>query len=109
TALIEVLFSTGMRVSEVVAVNVGHIDMDRLTIQVHGKGNRERQSPIVCDALREALDYIPVPIFELSRGRLLRECMTNTISQHWQTKNARKKANPAGVPQGGSVPLEEAA
>jgi integrase/recombinase XerD len=44
-----------MRVSEVVATNIGHVDMDRLTIEVHGKGNRERQIPIVCDALREVL------------------------------------------------------
>jgi integrase/recombinase XerD len=56
TALIELLFSTGMRVSEVVATNVDQIDMDRLVISVRGKGNREREIPIVCDAFREALE-----------------------------------------------------
>jgi len=55
TALIETLFSTGMRVSEVVALNIGHVDMERLVISVCGKGNREREIPIVCDAFREAL------------------------------------------------------
>lgn len=54
-ALIETLFSTGMRVSEVVALNIMHIDMERLVISVKGKGNREREIPIVCDAFREAL------------------------------------------------------
>jgi integrase/recombinase XerD len=54
-ALLEMLFSTGMRVSEVVSTNIGHVDMDRQIISVHGKGNREREIPIVCDAFREAL------------------------------------------------------
>jgi len=37
--LIETLFSTGMRVSEVVAINMAHVDLRRLIISVHGKGN----------------------------------------------------------------------
>lgn len=55
TALIEALFSTGMRVGEVVALNFGQVDMERLVISVRGKGNREREIPIVCDAFRETL------------------------------------------------------
>jgi integrase/recombinase XerD len=54
-ALIEILFSTGMRVSEVVGTNIGDVDMERLVISVRGKGNRERQIPIVCDSFQEAL------------------------------------------------------
>jgi integrase/recombinase XerD len=54
-ALIETLFSTGMRVSEVVAMNISQIDMDRLVISVLGKGNREREIPIVCNAFQEIL------------------------------------------------------
>lgn len=44
-----------MRVSEIVATNIGEINTDRQVISVHGKGNREREIPIVCDALRAAL------------------------------------------------------
>lgn len=55
SALLELLFSTGMRVSEVVAANLIHLDMTRLVISVRGKGNREREIPIVCDGLREIL------------------------------------------------------
>ena len=54
-ALIETLFSTGMRVSEVVALNCAHLDLERLVISVHGKGNREREIPIVCDAFKNVL------------------------------------------------------
>jgi integrase/recombinase XerD len=55
TAMVELLFGTGMRVSEAVATDIMHADMDRLVISVRGKGNREREIPIVCDALRETL------------------------------------------------------
>lgn len=55
TALIELLFTTGMRVSEVVATDIIQIDAERLTISVRGKGNREREIPIVCEAFHEAL------------------------------------------------------
>jgi integrase/recombinase XerD len=58
TALIELLFSTGMRVSEVVATNLGDVDMERLAISVRGKGNRNREVPIVCDAFRQALTQL---------------------------------------------------
>lgn len=56
TALVEMLFATGMRVSEVVSTNIGSVDMERLVISVRGKGNREREIPIVCEAFREALE-----------------------------------------------------
>lgn len=57
-ALVEMLFSTGMRVSEVVATDIQHVDLDRLVISVCGKGNREREIPIVCEAFREALEAL---------------------------------------------------
>lgn len=49
--LLELLFSTGMRVGEVVALNIADIDLAGSIIRVHGKGNRERQIPIVCESL----------------------------------------------------------
>lgn len=55
TALVELLFTTGMRVSEVVGANLDQVDMDRETIFVYGKGNRERQIPIVCEPFRVAM------------------------------------------------------
>ena len=53
--LLEMLFSTGMRVSEVSGVTISHVDMERQIISVNGKGNRQREIPIVCDAFQEAL------------------------------------------------------
>lgn len=55
TAVVETLFSTGMRVSETVTLNMNDVDMDRLVIFVRGKGNREREIPIVCGEFEDAL------------------------------------------------------
>jgi tyrosine recombinase XerC len=41
-ALIEVLYSTGARLSEVVALNLYDIDFQSALVKVHGKGDKER-------------------------------------------------------------------
>jgi integrase/recombinase XerD len=94
TAIIETLFSTGMRVSEVVALNITHVDMDRLVISVKGKGNREREIPIVCDAFRETLSQHLVeryaegrtpdaPLFENRRGfRMSDQTVRSILRRH---------------------------
>lgn len=45
-AIMEVLYASGMRVSELVSIKVRDIDMDLGTITVTGKGNKERIVPI---------------------------------------------------------------
>jgi len=60
-AMLELLYATGMRVSELVSLNVGDVDLNPETAQVRclGKGSRERLIPIHPKAvaiLREYLD-----------------------------------------------------
>ena len=43
-ALVEFLYSTGVRVSELVALNVGDIEMGRQELVVYGKGSKERKT-----------------------------------------------------------------
>lgn len=42
-ALIDFLYSTGVRVSELVALNISDVNLDTLDVIVKGKGNKERQ------------------------------------------------------------------
>jgi integrase/recombinase XerC len=53
-AILELLYSCGIRVSELTALNVGGVDMNERLIRVCGKGNKERMVPVgrkACDAL----------------------------------------------------------
>lgn len=43
-ALVEFLYSTGVRVSELAALNVGDIEMGRQELIVYGKGSKERKT-----------------------------------------------------------------
>lgn len=54
-AVIEMLFASGLRVSEVSGLQKGNVDLHRGTIQALGKGNRERTIPVCCDAVLHLL------------------------------------------------------
>lgn len=53
-AMLELLYATGMRVSELVALDVEHLDMVRQSVRCKGKGGKEREIPFG-DAARDAL------------------------------------------------------
>ena len=55
-AIVEMLYATGARVSELCGLDFNDIDYDRQTIRVLGKGNKERTIPFGNPALR-ALDF----------------------------------------------------
>ena len=57
-AIVEVLYGTGIRVSELVGLNLADIDRDRNTLRVIGKGNRERIVPLGLPALRALEDWL---------------------------------------------------
>lgn len=54
-AMLELLYATGMRVSELCGLDVDDVDRERNTIRVLGKGRKERTVPFGAPALR-ALD-----------------------------------------------------
>ena len=57
-AILEVLYSTGMRVSEIVSLNMDDVDFLGEVIHVRGKGKKERISPIGSSALQSIQNYI---------------------------------------------------
>jgi len=57
-AILETLYSTGMRVGELVGMNVGNLDFGKGLARVTGKGNKERLAPIGEKALQCIRAYL---------------------------------------------------
>lgn len=58
-AIIETLYGCGLRVSELVNLEIGKVYADQEFVVVHGKGNKERIVPISPRALEEIRAYLP--------------------------------------------------
>ncbi len=65
-AMVEVLYSSGVRVAELCGLDLGDIDLDRQLVRVTGKGDKERSVPVGGPALRAVDSWLG------SRGLLAR-------------------------------------
>jgi len=57
-ALLEVLYATGMRVSELAGLSLDDLDLAAGTVRCIGKGNKERVMPLYAEALRAVEVYL---------------------------------------------------
>jgi integrase/recombinase XerC len=57
-AAVELLYGTGIRVSELVGLDVDDVDLGRRTVRVLGKGAKERVVPFGVPAERAVLDWL---------------------------------------------------
>jgi integrase/recombinase XerC len=56
-AIVELLYASALRVSEVVGLDLNDIDLGRLTVRVTGKGSKERVVPFGTPAQRAIVEY----------------------------------------------------
>jgi integrase/recombinase XerD len=57
-AMIELMYATGVRISELINLEYSNIDLNRGLIKVMGKGGKERMIPFGDDALSWLINYI---------------------------------------------------
>ena len=57
-AMIELIYATGVRISELINLEYSNIDLNRSLIKVMGKGGKERMIPFGDDALTWLINYI---------------------------------------------------
>jgi integrase/recombinase XerD len=69
-AMIELLYATGLRVSEIVSLKVSQVNLEAGYLTVVGKGSKERAVPIGSVARQRLLDYLHTARPALLRGRL---------------------------------------
>lgn len=68
-ALLEVLYATGLRVSELVGLTLKQVDLRRGMVRVRGKGNKERVVPMVPQAVEKVKLYLSEGRPRLLQGR----------------------------------------
>ena len=99
-AILELLYSCGLRVSELVGINLNNLDLISMSVKVLGKGNKERMVPLgskACTAIKtylsQRLDLKPEDdyLFVNSRGGRLSTRSINRI--------IKKYAAISGIPK----------
>ncbi|MDF1570089.1 MAG: site-specific tyrosine recombinase XerD [Bacteroidales bacterium] len=103
-AMLEVLYSCGLRVSELVGLRISDLFREEGFVRIIGKGDKERLIPISSTALKEIDNYMPdrnamldidrenVDILFLNRrGRQLTRVMVFTIIRQLAEKTGLKK------------------
>ncbi|MBI4375697.1 MAG: tyrosine-type recombinase/integrase [Elusimicrobia bacterium] len=89
-ALLELLYSSGLRRSEISALNVGDLDFVSGLVRVFGKGSRERLVPVGQVALSCLRDYVQArptkprdPLFANARGGRLSDQGVALVVRRW--------------------------
>jgi integrase/recombinase XerC len=84
-AMIEVLYGSGIRVSELCGLDIRSIDQGRKTLQVMGKGSKERVVPLGIPAMRALNNYLtqarPELVNEKSRNAVFLGSRGDRIDQ----------------------------
>lgn len=102
-AILETLYSSGLRVSELTGLDVSGIDLLAGTVRVYGKGGKERLVPLGSKAVKALEDYLELrgnpginaPLFTNSRGgRLTRRSVARIVDKYMLHLQTMKKASP---------------
>jgi integrase/recombinase XerD len=105
--MLEVLYATGLRVSELVNLRHGQVNLNQGVIRILGKGNRERLIPLGEEAVRWLMDFEHGPrgeillerqtdfLFPTRRGdRMTRQAFWHIIKRYARKANVAKELSP---------------
>jgi tyrosine recombinase XerC len=101
-AILETLYSTGVRVSELAGLDVGDIDMFSELIKIRGKGKKERIVPVGNHALEAIKLYLatraekdnPVLFLNKRGGRLTTRSVARVLEKYMRLSGIRKRPSP---------------
>jgi len=106
-AMLELLYATGLRVSELINITQSQINFNQGVLRIVGKGDRERLIPLGEESQRWMRDFIDGPrmeillerqtdyLFPTRRGdRMTRQAFWHIIKRYAQKANIRSKMSP---------------
>jgi integrase/recombinase XerD len=100
-ALLELLYASGLRVSEAVGLQLGDVDLVAELVRTVGKGNRERLVPVGTQAVRALRAYLGSARPRLVGRRPTQALFVNrrggALSRQWCWKLVRRYARRAGI------------
>lgn len=91
-AILETLYSSGLRVSELVDLNLSDVDFLGEVLHVRGKGKKERLTPIGAGALQAIQRYLTYRDADPRKGRFDQQALfVNKHGQRLSTRSVRRK------------------
>ncbi len=91
-AMLEVIYSTGVRVSELVGLDIADIDFDQEILHVRGKGRRERLAPAGQRALETIREYLAKRQQQHRPDEAAQQALfVNKSGQRLSTRSVRRK------------------
>jgi integrase/recombinase XerD len=109
-AMLEVLYATGVRVSELINLKLTQVNLNQGVLRIIGKGDRERLIPLGDEAQEWLRDFIEGPraeillerqteyLFPTRRGdRMTRQAFWHIIKRYGKKAGVRKKLSPHTV------------
>jgi len=102
-AILELLYSSGVRVGELVGINVNQLDQDLGIVKVMGKGRKERIVPVGLKAIEALKAYLQErgdmgeeePLFVNSRGgRLTARSVGRLVKKYTKRSGIFRKVSP---------------
>lgn len=96
-AILELLYGTGLRVSELVGLNRGDVNLNSGWVRVQGKGSRERMLPVGRKAILQMKYYLRASNLVGRDDSVFRNRYGRRLSRQSCWKMIRKYAREAGV------------
>ena len=106
-ALLETMYACGLRASEAIALELGHLDLEAGILRAHGKGSKERIVPIGTKAVEALSVYIekarprlvglrdePRVFVNLRGGRLSRQGLYKIVQRHARSVGLEHRMSP---------------
>lgn len=91
-AILETLYSTGIRVSELVALDIADVDLSNNVVRIRGKGKKERVIPIGPGAVRAVIHYLDLRRNRPQSPKANQQALfINKHGQRLSTRSVRRK------------------
>ncbi|MCP3979975.1 MAG: site-specific tyrosine recombinase XerD [bacterium] len=105
SAMLEVLYATGLRVSELLRLRLGDLHLDAGYLRCWGKGSKERVVPLSGEADRALQEYLAQARPELLKGRRTDSLFVNSRGEQLTRQGFWKAIKRYGVKAGIRNPL----